>query len=321
MLAGFRGSWRFCGGCAVYSYGWSLLGRLLRLRSGLQLRAVVDHCCLLDCRQRMMRFTVVELLDPRSGSSWWIVSGDCALLPWGCSFWLAGRLLRPVWLPDLPARRPSRLWRLCPAVLELLRLAADWWAAEERLNVERFRKEDLGKLKLAELQRELEAKGLEPTGKKSEMVDRLWAAMQDPTESPRVENKVDVREPPGSFLTESLARRLKVRRDDTSISIETVGNERRVMQTSLASGLEVCGLDGAEFLPLPPLLTIDRIPVTQSDRCRVSELRAAAHLQGVELHEVDAPVELLLGSNCATLIVPREMVSGEKERPEAARTR
>ncbi|KAF0289473.1 hypothetical protein FJT64_012308 [Amphibalanus amphitrite] len=87
----------------------------------------------------------------------------------------------------------------------------------------------------------------------------------------------------GSFLTESLARRLKVRRDDTSISIETVGNERRVMQTSLASGLEVCGLDEAEFLPLPPLLTIDRIPVTQSDRCR--------------------------------------MVSGEKERPEAARTR
>ncbi|XP_043238689.1 uncharacterized protein LOC122390096 [Amphibalanus amphitrite] len=113
----------------------------------------------------------------------------------------------------------------------------------------------------------------------------------------------------GSFLTESLARRLKVRRDDTSISIETVGNERRVMQTSLASGLEVCGLDGAEFLPLPPLLTIDRIPVTQSDRCRVSELRAAAHLQGVELHEVDAPVELLLGSNCATLIVPREVRS------------
>ena len=30
----------------------------------------------------------------------------------------------------------------------------------------------------------------------------------------------------GNFLTESLARRLKVRRDDTSVSIETVGNQR-----------------------------------------------------------------------------------------------
>ncbi|KAF0293237.1 hypothetical protein FJT64_008873 [Amphibalanus amphitrite] len=207
-------------------YGWSLLGRLLQLRSGLQLRAAVDHCCLLDCRRRMMRFTVVELLDPRSGSSWWSEAG------WSELQW---------------AVEESRLKVKAQAEQDELRLRT----RAEQLDVE---------IQLAELG-QVDESALEPL--------RVTVSEASVT--------------PGSFLTESLARRLKVRRDDTSISIETVGNERRVMQTSLASGLEVCGLDGAEFLPLPPLLTIDRIPVTQSDRCR--------------------------------------MVSGEKERPKAARTR
>ena len=113
----------------------------------------------------------------------------------------------------------------------------------------------------------------------------------------------------GSFVTESLARRLDVSRDETSISIETLGNRTKVMPTSLASGLEVCSLSGAEYIPLPPLITIDRIPVTQSDRCQMSKLRAAAHLQDVEFHEVEAPVELLLGSNCAPFMLPREVRS------------
>ena len=112
-----------------------------------------------------------------------------------------------------------------------------------------------------------------------------------------------------SFITEGLARRLEAEREDTSISIETVGNQARVMETSLASGVEVGSLEGGEYFTLPPLLTIESLPVTQEDRCRASELGTAAHLRGVELHEVDAPVELLLGSNCAALIVAREVRS------------
>ena len=80
------------------------------------------------------------------------------------------------------------------------------------------------------------------------------------------------------------------------------------MDTSLAMGLQVGAVTG-DFHPLPPLLTIGVLPVTLDDRCRPSELRAAAHLRDVELHEVDAPVELLLGSNCAPLIVSQEIRS------------
>ena len=39
-------------------------------------------------------------------------------------------------------------------------------------------KEDLGKLKTSELQRELEVLNLDTGGKKAELVERLWAAMQ-----------------------------------------------------------------------------------------------------------------------------------------------
>ena len=49
---------------------------------------------------------------------------------------------------------------------------------------------DLGKLKLAELQRQLEAKGMDSTGKKADMVDRLWAALQDAgEEAPDLDTK------------------------------------------------------------------------------------------------------------------------------------
>ncbi|XP_043211278.1 uncharacterized protein LOC122375804 [Amphibalanus amphitrite] len=113
----------------------------------------------------------------------------------------------------------------------------------------------------------------------------------------------------GSFLTERLAERLGVQTERTTISIETVGNDRRSMSTSIAPGLEVSALNGDEFHPLPPLLTIDALPVTQADRCQGSELKAASHLDGVELPELDVPVEVLIGSNCAELIVAREVRS------------
>ena len=112
----------------------------------------------------------------------------------------------------------------------------------------------------------------------------------------------------GSFLTDRLATVLGVKTERTSVSIETVGSGSRSMCTSLASGVQVSALTGA-FHPLPPLLTINALPVTQEDRCRRSEVASAAHLQGIEIHEVDAPVEILIGSNCAELIVAREVRS------------
>ena len=47
--------------------------------------------------------------------------------------------------------------------------------------------------------------------------------------------------------------------------------------------------------------------MTHGDRCQSGELSGAAHLQDVRLCESDCPVELLLGSNCAALIVARDV--------------
>ncbi|XP_043210667.1 uncharacterized protein LOC122375380 [Amphibalanus amphitrite] len=111
----------------------------------------------------------------------------------------------------------------------------------------------------------------------------------------------------GSFLTERLAARLGVRIERTTVSIETVGTDRKTIPTAMASGLEVSGADGGTFHSLPNLWTVDSLPVTLDDRCSSDELSGAAHLQGVRLCEADSPVELLLGSDCAALIVAREV--------------
>ena len=113
----------------------------------------------------------------------------------------------------------------------------------------------------------------------------------------------------GSFMTDKLADRLGVPTEHTSVSIDTVGNCRRTISTSVASGVEVCGLDDQRFHSLPPLFTVDSLPVTPDDRCGRKDVESAAHLMGVELRELDAPVELLIGSNCAELIVAREVRS------------
>ena len=113
----------------------------------------------------------------------------------------------------------------------------------------------------------------------------------------------------GSFVTGALAERIGAKMEKTSVCIETLGNESRALSTSLASGVQVRRLDGGRLYPLPPLLTVDSLPVTLNDRCRSGEFGTAAHLQDVELSEVDAPVEILLGSNCAALIAAREVRS------------
>ena len=79
------------------------------------------------------------------------------------------------------------------------------------------------------------------------------------------------------------------------------------MVTSLVPDVEVRGMEGGPFHRVPPLLTIGTLPVTLDDRCQRSEVAAAPHLQGIDAVQADAPVELLLGSDCAELIVAEEV--------------
>ncbi|XP_043211440.1 uncharacterized protein LOC122375923 [Amphibalanus amphitrite] len=111
----------------------------------------------------------------------------------------------------------------------------------------------------------------------------------------------------GSFLTERLASCIGARAERTSVDIDTVGSSRRTMVTSLVPDVEVRGMEGGPYHRVPPLLTIGTLPVTLDDRCQRSEVAAAPHLQGIDAVQADAPVELLLGSDCAELIVAEEV--------------
>ena len=113
----------------------------------------------------------------------------------------------------------------------------------------------------------------------------------------------------GSFLTDHLAASLEVQTETTSVTLETVGSGKRRFPTSIARGVHVADVSGGAFHALPALLTVPSLPVTQEDRCQSSELRSADHLRDVELAELDAPVGILIGSNCAELLVAREVRS------------
>ena len=60
---------------------------------------------------------------------------------------------------------------------------------------------------------------------------------------------------------------------------------------------------------LPPVFTLDRIPVSTQDVCDRVELSARPHPCGVELPETDVGLreaDLLIGANCPQLLVPDE---------------
>ena len=100
-------------------------------------------------------------------------------------------------------------------------------------------KEDLSKLKLGELQKELEARSLDTSGKKSDLVDRLWAAVQKPESTPSAE-KVSPKLSPGASCEGNdapdpklLLVKLRILKEKQSVEQERIGVKARAEQDEL----------------------------------------------------------------------------------------
>ena len=81
-------------------------------------------------------------------------------------------------------------------------------------------------------------------------------------------------------------------------------------------------LDGVSSIPLPPLYTLDGLPVSKEEIPRQRDADEWPHLKGISLPEAgqDVEVGLLIGYNCPKALEPLEAVRSEDEGPYAVRT-
>ncbi|XP_043188700.1 uncharacterized protein LOC122363473 [Amphibalanus amphitrite] len=111
----------------------------------------------------------------------------------------------------------------------------------------------------------------------------------------------------GCFVTSRLASQLSLEKDEVTITIDTVTSEGREVKSAVVDGAKVGPTSSDETFPLPPLFTLDQIPVSRQDGCHSEDLERWPHLVGIPMRDLDAPVELMIGSNAAQLLVAQEV--------------
>lgn len=122
-----------------------------------------------------------------------------------------------------------------------------------------------------------------------------------------------------SFCTEKLAQRLGVTGKKTSVKIDTMGNSQ-IVATSKVSGLELCSHDGNECITLPTLFSRDEMPVTTCHRPTQADISEWEHLHDLEVLEIDAQVEVLIGNNVPDVYAPLEVRTGPRGSPHAIKS-
>ena len=124
-----------------------------------------------------------------------------------------------------------------------------------------------------------------------------------------------------SFISSTLLAQLDVPSAQRTLTLTTVSG-KKVLHTQVTGGLEVSNLDKDSSIPLPPLYTLDSLPVSREEIPRQSDADDWPHLQGISLPEAghDVEVGLLIGYNCPKALEPLEVVRSEEGGPYAVRT-
>ena len=124
-----------------------------------------------------------------------------------------------------------------------------------------------------------------------------------------------------TFISTSLAEKLKLSGEDTSLTLTTVEQDGLEVSSRAITGLQVSGLDGSGSVSLPCTFTISKIPVTKSDIPDAAIVKRWRHLAGINIPAVKAEdVGLLIGCNCPLAMEPWDVVHCEDGGPYAIKT-
>ena len=126
-----------------------------------------------------------------------------------------------------------------------------------------------------------------------------------------------------SFCTRGFVKKLSVGAEEihmVNLCTETLHDVRNV-STSLVSGLRVKGSAANEWLALPPMYVVDKIPINRGDVWSGAETGRWAHFEDIEVEEVQ-DIDLMLGTNVMGALEPVEVRSSRSiGDPYAVRTR
>lgn len=122
-----------------------------------------------------------------------------------------------------------------------------------------------------------------------------------------------------SFCTVGLMEKLDLSGKKTKILLRTMGQEK-VVESYMASSLEVAGLDSNAYCEVPKMFTQQEMPVKRSNIPRQKDLEKWPHLKHVCLPEIDKDVEILIGMNVPRALEPLEVIRSVDGGPYAVRT-
>lgn len=112
---------------------------------------------------------------------------------------------------------------------------------------------------------------------------------------------------PGStatFCTENVMRQLNISGKKTKVLLQTMG-QRKPVNSYEISGLQVGDVSGNNFIELEKTYTQTKIPVTKANIFTQTDINKWPYLGEIQIKEIDANVELLIGVD-----VPRQWNPG-----------
>lgn len=101
---------------------------------------------------------------------------------------------------------------------------------------------------------------------------------------------------PGTFCTENLARKLNLSGKSTSILLRTM-SQKKIVNAHFVSGFKMSCMDENYFIDLPDVFTQKDMPVSKLNIPRQEDVNQWSYLRNVKLHDIDADVDLLIGTD------------------------
>ncbi|XP_062415351.1 uncharacterized protein LOC134107519 [Pungitius pungitius] len=125
----------------------------------------------------------------------------------------------------------------------------------------------------------------------------------------------------GTFCTRKLIDKLNVEGRKFKIHIRTLGHNNAV-ESSVVDSLEISGITGECFYPLPKVCTQKEMPVSTANIISERELRKWPYLDDVKIPRINADVDLLIGTNASKLMEPWKVINSRdgEDGPYAIKT-
>lgn len=122
-----------------------------------------------------------------------------------------------------------------------------------------------------------------------------------------------------TFCTTSCMKELSLQGPKTHIMLCTMGQEK-VVESQILTGLEVSRLNSNQFVELPETFTQETIPVSKNNIPTQRDIERWDYLKDIRIPELEAEVEILIGTNAPKLMEPWEIINSKGDGPFAVKT-